>query len=243
MEVGRERLRLLGRAVREEDLLHAVVRQEARRQLDRLPGAEEEDLALGDRLEDASHEGEGDAGNRDGARPERRLGPDPLAALERRLEEPARDGAGRPRLGGAAVGLADLPQDLRLAEDHRVEAGGDAEEVAHGRLAAPGERLLAEDGGVDGVEAREEGREGLEAVGHVADAVDLGPVARRDDGPFGQDVLAEEPLQRFARRLGREGEPRPQVEVRPLVVPADEDDLGRHQVNEWTFEKKRLTAV
>ena len=102
----------------------------------------------------------------------------------------------------------------------------------------PVEGLLAQDGAVDGVETREEAREGLEAVGELADAVDLGPVAGRDDGPLGQDPLAEEPLERLARRLGREGEPRPQVEVRSLVVPADEDDLGRHQVKSGSSRRR-----
>ncbi len=243
MKVGCEHLRFLLRAVREEDLLHAVVGEQARRQLDGLASAEEEDLAVGNRLEDAPDERKGDPGDGDRTRPERRLGPDPLATLERRLEEPPRDGTRSARLGRATVRLADLPEDLRLAEDHRIESGGDAEEVPDRRLATPGERLLAQDARVDGVEARKEAGKGLEAVGHVADSVDLGAVARRDDGPFGQDVLTEEPLERLARRLRREGEPRPEVEVRPLVVPADENDLGRHQVKEWIFEKKRLTAV
>ena len=35
-------------------------------------------------------------------------------------------------LVGRADGVLDLPQDLRFAQHHRIEPGGDAEGVAHG---------------------------------------------------------------------------------------------------------------
>ena len=52
--------------------------------------------------------------------------------MQRRPEEPVEQRAGAPGL----VGLADLSEDLALARNERVEAGGDAEEVQGGRLVA-----------------------------------------------------------------------------------------------------------
>ncbi len=59
-----------------------------------------------------------------------------LAAAKARLQqmfELAGDGAGGARGG---EGLLDLAENLRLADDHGVEAGGDAEEMADGLLIA-----------------------------------------------------------------------------------------------------------
>lgn len=137
--------------------------------------------------------------------------------------------------------LADLPEDLRLAEDHRVEARGDAEEMAHGRVAVARERRLAQEHVVDAVEAREEARERVEVVLAVRHAVDLRPVARRDDRALGEDVLLEEALQRLARLLRREGESLSQVEGRAAVIPADEDEV--HARNTCSLETNMLTAV
>ena len=43
----------------------------------------------------------------------------------------AADGAG---CAGDGEGLLDLTKNLRFADDHRVETGGDAEEMAHSLL-------------------------------------------------------------------------------------------------------------
>ena len=117
------------RAVRDENLRDAVVGEKPGRELGRLSGADQEDFPALQRFEDAPREQERET--RDGRRllAERRLGTDALAALQRAHEETVRHGADRARRPREAVRLADLPEDLRLAEDHRVEARGDAEEV------------------------------------------------------------------------------------------------------------------
>src|ERR1019366_5418544 len=91
-------------------------------------------------------------------------------ALQQVFELPA-DGARGTRDG---EGLLDLAQNLRLADDHGVEAGGYAEEVADGCLIAvlinmrfeqrgiEGEMVLQKTGQVDG--GRFEGGENLHPV-------------------------------------------------------------------------------
>ena len=78
----------------------------------------------------------GDGGRRGAALADRRLVAHALPGLERLVEEPVGDRAGRVPLVRRLVGLADLGEDLRLAGHHRVEAAGDAEQVARRRLAA-----------------------------------------------------------------------------------------------------------
>ena len=191
------------------------------------PAPIEEDPASCQRLEDAPRRG--------GARCRRRTSAAWPSAVSVRTrlphssadhEEPVRHGAGRARLGREAVRLADLPEDLRLAEDHRVEARGDAEEVPHRRVAAAREGRLPEERVVHAVEAREEPRERVEAVLAVRQAVDLGAVARGDDRALGQDVLREEPARSASRAFsGVKASPLSQVERRRPVVPADEDEV------------------
>src|SRR5262249_28987741 len=120
---------------------------------------------------------------------------------------------------------ADLAEDLRLTEDHRVETRRDAEEMTHGRVPASRQRRLPEEAAVHAMEPREESRERIEIVLALGDAVDLGAVARRDDRRLREDPLLVERAQRLARLLGREREPLPQVEGRAAVVPADEDEV------------------
>ena len=78
--------------------------------------------------EDLSRERDRREADRDGPSTERGLGPDPLADAERRVEQPVQERAGRPDVRGG-VRLLHLPEDLRLADDERVEPGGDPEQV------------------------------------------------------------------------------------------------------------------
>ena len=58
--------------------------------------------------------------------------PDPLGGVQALLHQPLEHGPGRPRLVRHPVGLLDLAQDLRFAEDHRIHSGRDLEQVAYG---------------------------------------------------------------------------------------------------------------
>ena len=94
--------------------------------------------------------------------------------MERLAEEPVEH-----RPGGADLeGAPHLAEDLALAGDHRVEAGGDPEQVESGRLVGEpvddaADLLLRQAAQV---------RERVErpALRVLADEVELGPVARRE---------------------------------------------------------------
>jgi len=96
----------------------------------------------------------------------------------------------RAGLRGGGEGAADLAEDLALADDHRFDAGGDAEEMTGGVVAGErGEghafdRRLALDFGEQG----DDGARVVDVLG-IGD-VDLGAVAGGEDGGAGV-ALAE----------------------------------------------------
>ena len=79
-----------------------------------------------------------------------------LRHRERALEQLVQQRAERAGRLGRAHRLLHLAEDLRLAQHHRVEAGGDAERVAHRLLAAAGCRGSGRSSvGLEAVIARE----------------------------------------------------------------------------------------
>jgi hypothetical protein len=115
----------------------------------------------------------------------------------------------RQRLLGGALGLRHLEglphlaEDLALAQDQRVDAGGHPEEVAHGRLVVIAVEMVDEGVGGDarvlGEELAHVGNSGVE-LGAVG--VDLGAVAGGEQGHLGQVLAAgqvEESLGQFGR--------------------------------------------
>src|SRR6185312_6206210 len=77
-----------------------------------------------------------DGADRDIARADRGLGPDALAGRKRSPEEPVHDRARGSLDQRELVSALDLTLNLRFAEDHRLEPGRDAEEMARGVLVA-----------------------------------------------------------------------------------------------------------
>ena len=84
------------------------------------------------RAEDLAGEVDGDGGDGDGRAADLGLGADALGDGEGALQERLERGGDGADLAGDGVGLLDLAEDLRLADDHGVERGGDAEEMADG---------------------------------------------------------------------------------------------------------------
>ena len=90
-------------------------------------------------------DGDGCDGNRVGA--DARFGAHPLGRGKGALQqmfELAGDGSGGARHG---EGFFDLAQNLRLAHDHGIKAGGHAEEMAHRFLIAVLVEMRSEHGG------------------------------------------------------------------------------------------------
>ena len=95
---------------------------------------------------------------------------DPQRLLGQLVQRPA-DGAG---LVGCGVGGAQLAEDLRLADDHRVQPGGHREQVLHGGARVVHVDVLGQLGQRHpGVPAEHRGHVGQPAVEGVHDRVDL----------------------------------------------------------------------
>ena len=136
---------VLGRRQRpagDGDLLHALRAQVDARELGHLAGAEDEDAQAGEVPEDLLGELDGGVADRDRAFGEPGFVAHALADRERGVEQPMRDGAGEVEVARRGVGRLHLAEDLRLADDERVEACRDAEEVARGVDAAMAVEVL-----------------------------------------------------------------------------------------------------
>ncbi|EHM55696.1 hypothetical protein HMPREF9080_00507 [Cardiobacterium valvarum F0432] len=97
------------------------------------------------------------------------------------LEEAFEDAADSARLLAEAVGLFDLAEDLRFAEDEGVKAAGDAVDVADGVAVV---HLEGERGESGRVKVFVGGKPGGELRGVSADGVDFAAVAGGEQGDF-----------------------------------------------------------
>ncbi len=123
-------------AVGDEDGVHAAGGERPRRELGGLARADDQHRALLEVAERALRKLDRDLRDRKRPLRERRLGARALAGGKGAAEEAVEHGAGRVLDQRELVGALDLALDLGLADDHRLEAGGDAEEVVGGAGAA-----------------------------------------------------------------------------------------------------------
>jgi hypothetical protein len=95
------------------------------------------------------------------------------------------------------VGLLDLPKNLRLAEDHRVQPARDGEDVPRGMQPFVHVQMALENDGIEPALLGQEEPE-LEGDGHPVFGTrqDLDPVARGEDQGFLRRAGREQPLQR-----------------------------------------------
>ena len=191
-------------AVGDEDGLDPARGQRPRGQLGRLAGADQQH-ARGRRGRRACAGASSTAteGIETPALADPGLGAGPLAGRERAAEEAVEDRPGRALDERQLVGALDLALDLGLAEDHRVEPGGDPEEVARGLDAAAASRgcPTSSVGRIPACAGEHAEREalGLDRVGD--DEVELGAVAGRDRRRL-VDLLGVRSARRARRRRG-----------------------------------------
>ncbi len=123
-----------------------------------------------------------DRRDRRAAEADRRLRAHALAGLQRGGEEAVRQRPGRAGGERLLVGALDLALDLGLADDHRLQAAADAEQLPRGVAVARRVDLLGELGRAH---VRELGEHAEHAAlgehGVADDERQLGAVARRDD--------------------------------------------------------------
>ena len=195
--------RVLGmgaRAIGDPDVLDTARTQRRRESGTHLPGADHEHLRTVEHAEVLSRDG--DRGRRDRHRVsgDAGLGSDPLPRLNR-VPEQTRELWRRALAHRGLPRLAHLAEDLALAHDHRVEAGGDREEVRDRGFVVIRVEQVGEVLGRGARVARQE-------RAHVADRgvevraprVDLGAVARREHDHLEQ-VLARRQVVEHLREL------------------------------------------
>ena len=184
MNSGRPR-RVGDRAADDRHRFHALRFHVLRGELAHLAGAEDDHVSAGEVAEDLPREGDGGEADRDGARPEVRFGAHALADGETRVEEAVEQRSGGFRLARGAVGFFHLTENLRFADDERVEAGGDAKQMPRGFQIGDVVHVRLDGGGVHVVERADERHEfGFRRRHVVARHVELGAVAGREHGDF-----------------------------------------------------------
>ena len=129
-EVARQLDGAVERAVGDHHVADAVAEQMARRQLAHLAGADQHRGLVLETVEDRARQLDRRRADRHRAAGDAGLGAHPLGDRERLVEPAVQHRAGGADAGGAGVELLQLAEDLRLADHHRVEARGDAEEMA-----------------------------------------------------------------------------------------------------------------
>ena len=180
-EALRESERAVGVAVGDEDRAGALVGERLRGQLARLAGAEDHDVALAQAAEHAGGEVDGDGGHAHAAGADAGLRAHALAGGQRGAEEAVGERPGVPGRERGLVGALDLPLDLGLADDHRLEPGGDPEQLTRGVAVARRVDRLGELGGADrGVVGEQPEHVGLCAHRIPHHEVQLGAVAGGD---------------------------------------------------------------
>ncbi len=131
-DVGGQRLGVGGGAAADGDPLRLLRGEVPRRQLGHLAGADDEHRRVAQVADDLARQAERRVADRHRAFGQLGLAPHALAGGERGVEQAVEERAGRVLIGRGRVGLLHLAEDLRLADDERIEPGGDPEQVAGG---------------------------------------------------------------------------------------------------------------
>ena len=193
-----------------------------------LPRAQDQHVESGEIPEDFFRERDRRVAHRHGAFAESRLGSHALADGERAVEQAVGQRAGVLEGARRREGVLHLPQDLRLADHHRVQAGRHAEGVADGL----GVEVRVEDrldGGEVETAVAAEVAEGHRArlAGRVGHAVDFHTIARREHDHFRQHAVTLDVAQELAELVLLDGELLAQRDGRVLVAHAGDEE--RHQ--------------
>ena len=184
------------RATRDGDLVDALRAQVDAGELGHLAGTEDEHVPPGEITEDLPRQFDCRVADRNGALAEAGFAAHSLADGEGRMEQAMRHRAGELQLARGCVGRLDLTKNLRLADDERVEAGRDAEEMPRRVDAAVAVQVLGETRRVDFVVVAKEAPEGVAGGIGFADGVDLGAIAGRENDSFLAPAVRAEGVQR-----------------------------------------------
>ena len=131
VDAPRQRLRAFQRAVGDGDVLGRARREMHRIEFDHLARADEQHVLFGDAREDALGQPDRGGGHRHQVRADLGLGAHVLGHRESALEQFVQQETQRAGLLGLAHRLLHLPEYLRLAQHHRIQAARHAERMLH----------------------------------------------------------------------------------------------------------------
>jgi hypothetical protein len=166
-----------------------------------------------------------------------------LTRREGAAEEAVQHRAGGSLDEGQLVCALDLSLDLGLADDHRLQPGCDAEEVAGGVGSAQGVEGPEQLGGANRRLARdhaERGGLGLDGVG--GDEIDLGAVAGGDRDALADRLLADEGVQHAGRLALGQREALAQRQGRGLVGDAEREQAAHGELPDSRFSPSAASA-
>ncbi len=168
------------------------------------------------------------------------------------MEQAVRQRPGRAQVVGASVGALHLPENLRLADDERVEARGDAEQVTGGvgplvDVEMPGHLVV-----VDAVILAEETANRVGGRVAIGGGIDLGAIAGREDDRLLSDApgaqrrerrvrarAARSPRSRATRRAPCGDSGRPRIGALLEVVALRQEEADGHEVQQHDDERDR----
>ncbi len=151
----------------------------------------------------------------------------PLPHLERALECAIQQRPGRAIFERLTIGAAKLPQNFRLAQQHGIEPGGDAEEMAQCVRHRPAIDAAVDFRARDSVIRREKFFESFRdwRASLVGNAVQFAAIARREDDRFFQNSLPAKLSGGVQGLLLREGDALAQFNRSSAMVAADQDQV------------------
>jgi len=187
-------------------------------QFDHFTGTDEQDALAGNRLENAFSQMDAGGGHRDDVGADGRRAAHFLGDRERALEKLVQLRAERAVFFGRTHGIFHLAENLRLADDHRIEAAGHAESVADGfRLVVGidvGRQFVARNLMVM--------RQPIDHdIGRFGGTVDFRPIAGGQDRHFADRPVARQVTQRMAQFVGAKRYPLADGERRGMMVDAE----------------------
>ena len=207
VEAGGKRLATVHGAVGDRDRARVLRREVRGAQLDHFTGADEQHVLVGDAVENALRQAHRGSGHRHAVRADFRRAAHFLGDGKAALEQLVQIGAEATGGIGQAYCVLHLPEDLRLAQHHRVQARRDAEGVAHGVVLRQHVQMRAQFIDIQAVVVGQEMGGRVEGIGRRAGGVQFGAVAGRQNRGFidmraaALRVDAGEPAARRLHRL------------------------------------------
>ena len=229
---------LLG-AVGHQDRAGALLHQMPRGQFAHLARAHQENRASLQRAEDLARQFHGHRGDGDGVRADLGLRANLLGGGKGALQQVLELAAHGARGARHGEGLLHLAQNLRLAHHHGVQAGGHAEEMAHGFLVAMLVEVRRQQRGVQAEVALQKAGQ-IGASGDFHGSQQLHAVAGGDDHALGHAGHGGQGAGGLRQLFAGDGDALAQLDGRGLVVHSDEGQ-GHWGPNLWTW-LKRLAA-